>query len=188
MAVSIKWGKPLPVWCFDMEARPGPWGGADFTFRDRLSMAGGYEDGPIRYLAPGFSAAQLERFVKPLREQVLVVAHNGFRYDLPFLQGVLIKMGCAPLRPLLVSDTYAHLPKRGHAFSASLGNLAQRFDIHAKGHMSEPDWEAVYAGEPAALRKLKEYNVGDVVATWELRKALIGRGLLGPARVWRPRS
>lgn len=186
MTINIRWGKPLPVWCFDMEARPGPWGGGDFTYRDKLSMAGGYEGKTIRYLAPGFTAEQLERFITPLRKPCLVVAHNGRRYDLPFLNGLVMKLGLRPLPPVLLSDTYADMPKKGRAFSGSLGNLAQRFGISAKGHMSEPEWERVYAGDKAALRHLREYNIGDVQATLELRRALIERGLLNPARIWRP--
>ena len=74
------------VWCFDVEARPGPWGGGDFTFKHLLSIAGGP---PVHYLGPGFSAIELEHFIAPLRrpDEVLVVTHNGPRYDLPFLNG-----------------------------------------------------------------------------------------------------
>ena len=187
MTVCITWGRRrLPIWCFDVEARPGPWVGSDFTFKSMLSLASKYEDRDhISYLPPGFSAKQLESFVVPIRRGVLVVTHNG-DYDLPLLSGTLMKMGLDPLPRVLFSDTYKHLPKRGRAFSASLGNLSQRFDISAKGHMSEVDWDNVYAGEPKALKKLREYNIGDVISTLELRRVLIARGLLGPARVWNP--
>ena len=176
------------VFAFDVEARPGPWAGSDFTFRNMLSLAGRYEDMVTTvYLAPGFNAKDLERFVAPLREGALVVTHNGPRYDLPFLNGTLIKNGLRPLGRLLISDTYAHFPKRGQAFSASLGNLAQRFEVdHQKGHMSEVDWDGAYHGRPEALEKLKVYNVGDVNTTLDLRAKLLELGLLGPPRTWHP--
>lgn len=186
MGFHIGWGRTLRIWAFDVEARPGPWIGGDFVTKHLLSIAGGYEDGDIEYLAPGFSKRALSRFVKPLRDGILVVTHNGPRYDLPFLNGTLIRYDLPPLGPVLVSDTYAHLLKRGRAFSASLGNLAGRFDISAKGHMSEPDWDAVYRGERWALDKLKDYNIGDVRSTLQLRRELVARGLLRPPRVWRP--
>jgi hypothetical protein len=176
------------VFCFDVEARPGPWGGGDFTFRHMLSLAGVWEDDPDHpvYLGPGFSPKALERFVTPLRNGILVVTHNGPRYDLPFLNGSLMRMGLPPLRSLLVSDTYAHLPKRGQAFSASLGNLAQRFEVeHQKGHMSEVDWDQAYHGDAEALEKLRTYNLGDCYTTLGLRSKLLELGLLGAPRIWR---
>jgi len=63
--VRTTWGPKRPVWCFDVETRPGPWGGGDFTFRSMLSIAAGFEDGPILYLAPGFSKGYLESFSPP---------------------------------------------------------------------------------------------------------------------------
>lgn len=179
----------LEVFCFDVEARPGPWGGGDFTFKHMLSLAGAYSDDrkEVAYLAPGFSAAELEEFVAPLRSGALIVTHNGPRYDLPFLSGTLVKLGLQPLPRLLVSDTYAHLPKRGQAFSASLGNMAQRFGVaHQKGSMSEVEWDAAYHGDPDALAKLETYNKGDVLTTLALRDRLLELGLLGAPRPWVP--
>jgi len=175
------------TFAFDVEAQPGPWGGGDFTFRSMLSIAGVYADDLDRpvYLGPGFTPKQLERFVKPMRGDTLIVTHNGPRYDLPFLNGTLIKMGLVPLKRVLLSDTYAHIPKRGQAFSASLGNLAQRFGVeHQKGHMSEVDWDLAYHGDPEAKAKLREYNIGDCLTTLSLRSALLEEGLLGPPRMW----
>lgn len=185
--VRISSGPPLPIFCFDVEARPGPWGGGDFTFRSLLSLAGGPDEDHIDYLAPGFKAKAFERWVRPLRQRCLVVTHNGPRYDLPLLSGTLIKMGLAPLPRLLVSDTYSGLPKRGRAFSASLGNMAQRFGVdHQKGHMSEVDWDEVFAGDRDALERLRVYNVGDVMTTLTLRRRLIELNLLRSPRVWTP--
>jgi hypothetical protein len=179
--------KDLPLFCFDVEARPGPWSGSDFVFRNMLSLAGGPDEHNIDYLAPGFKAKALERWVRPLRESCLVITHNGFRYDLPLLNGSLIKAGLAPLPRLLVSDTFEHLPKRGYAFSASLGNMARRFKLpQQKGSMSEYDWELVYAGDREALIRLQTYNIGDVHATLKLRRRLLELGLLGPPRHWSP--
>jgi hypothetical protein len=183
----ISWGEPRRVWCFDIESRPGPWGGGDFTFKHMLSIAGGYEGERVEYLAPGFTAGALDDFIAPLRSSgVLVVTHNGIRHDLPLLNGMMVKMGLDKLPPVLVSDTYAHLIKRGQAFSASLGNMAERFGIQDKGRMSEYAWEQVYEGNPEYLEKLRIYNIGDVTTTLELRATLIERKLLKPARVWRP--
>lgn len=176
------------VFCFDVEARPGPWGGGDFTWRNMLSIAGVYEDEPDKpiYLGPGFRAKALAKFTKNLTD-TLVVTHNGPRYDFVFLNGTMMKLGIGTLPPILFSDTYAHLPKRGQAFSASLGNLAKRFDVGVtKGSMGEVEWEAAYAGDAPALEDLRTYNVGDCVTTLALRRKLLELGLLGPPRTWRP--
>jgi len=179
---------PLPVWCFDVEARPGPWGGGDFTWRSMLSIAAGFEGKPVAYLAPGFLKMELERLIYPIRHNsVLVVGHNAVRYDLPLLAGTLVKLGLEPLtRPILVQDTYLHTLKSGLAYSKSLANMAQRFGISSKGHMSEVDWEQVYEGNPEALARLKAYNIQDVKVTLALRRVLLERGLLKPPRVWKP--
>lgn len=176
------------IFCLDIEARPGPWAGSDFTFRHMLSIAGQVV-GTRRmvYLAPGFSADELDDFVQPLRAGAMVLTHNGPKYDLPFLSGSLIREGLRPLPRLLVTDTYAHLPKRGSAFSASLGNMTQRFDVkHRKGSMSEAEWDLAYQGDPDALEKLRRYNIGDVRATIALRERLLELGLLGAPRWWSP--
>jgi hypothetical protein len=186
--VRTSWGEPRRVWAFDLEARPGPWGGGDFTFRNMLSIAAGFEGKPIAYLAPGFLKYELERLIMPLREgNVLVVGHNAVRYDLPMLNGTLVKLGLEPLtRPLLVQDTYAHLVKSDYAYSKSLGNMAERFGIQAKGSMSEFAWERAYAGDPEYLERLQRYNIGDVETTLALRAVLLERGILKPPRRWYP--
>jgi uncharacterized protein YprB with RNaseH-like and TPR domain len=153
-----------------------------------LSIAGKFVDGgKPAYLAPGFTPDELEGFVRPLRQGAMVLTHNGPKYDLPFLNGSLIRVGLKPLPRLLVTDTYAHLPKRGSAFSASLGNMTQRFDVrYQKGKMSEVEWDLAYHGDPDALVKLRRYNIGDVAATIALRERLLELGLLGVPRWWSP--
>jgi hypothetical protein len=185
--VRTTWGPSRPVWGFDIEARPGPWGGGDFTFRSMLSIAAGFKGGPVDYLAPDFTADALENFILPMRAGgILVVGHNAIRYDLPMLNGTLMKMGLPSLGPQLVTDTCAHLKKKDYAFSASLGNMAERFGIRAKGSMSEYAWEQVYAHKPEYLDKLRAYNVGDVEVTLALRAVLLERGMLKSPRWWRP--
>jgi hypothetical protein len=185
--IRTSWGQPRRVWAFDIEARPGPWGGGDFTFRSMLSIAAGFEGKPVAYLAPGFLKYELERLIMPLREgNVLVVGHNAIRYDLPMLNGTLVKLGLPCLPPLLVSDTYAHLVKSDYAYSKSLGNMAERFGIQAKGAMSEYAWERAYAGDADYLERLQRYNIGDVSTVLALRAVLLERGMLKPPRVWKP--
>lgn len=175
------------TFCFDLEARPGPWGGGDFTWRSLLSAAGVWADtGEVVYIGPGFSTKALAKFAANLTD-TLVVCHNGPRYDLPFLSGSLIARGLPPLRSVMLSDTYAHLPKRGQAFSASLANMAQRFledDSAQKGSMSAVQWERAYAGDAEALEQLRTYNIQDCHTTLALRRKLIELGLLGAPRKW----
>jgi hypothetical protein len=152
-----------------------------------LSIAAGFEGKPVAYLAPGFLKYALERLIMPLREgNVLVVGHNAVRYDLPMLNGTLVKLGLEPLTPVLVSDTYAHLVKSDYAYSKSLGNMAERFGIQAKGSMSEVAWERVYEGDPEYLERLRRYNIGDVETVLALRAVLLERGMLKSPRVWKP--
>jgi hypothetical protein len=152
-----------------------------------LSMAAGFEGGPMSYIAPGFLKYELERLILPMREGgILVVGHNIVKYDLPMLNGTLVKLGLPCLPPLLVSDTYLHLVKSDYAYSKSLGNMAERFGIQAKGSMSEYQWERAYEGDPEYLQRLKEYNIRDVETVLALRAVLLERGMLKPPRRWSP--
>jgi uncharacterized protein YprB with RNaseH-like and TPR domain len=153
-----------------------------------LSIAGKVVgNGAAEYLAPGFVPDELEAFIQPIRQGCMVLTHNGPRYDLPFLNGTLIRLGLAPLPRLLVTDTYAHLPKRGAAFSASLANMTRRFEVkHQKLQMSEYEWDLAYQGDPDALVKLRTYNIGDVAATIALWEKLRSLRLLGSPRWWSP--
>jgi uncharacterized protein YprB with RNaseH-like and TPR domain len=174
---STRWSEmrvrsePRRVWCFDIEVQAGPYGGGDFNYRNLLSMAGAFEgEKAITYLAPGFTPTELEEFVTPIRNGALIVCHNGPRFDLPVLSGTLQKNGLPPLPTVLIHDTYACLYKRGAAYSASLGNMTERFTVGAsKGHMGEVMWERAYAGDPVALKKLRTHNEGDVRTTLALR-------------------
>lgn len=184
--VRTSWGPPRRILGLDIEARPGPWGGKDFTFRHMLSIATGFEGESVSYLAPGFLKYELERLIMPLREgNLLVVAHNG-RYDLGGLNGMLVKLGLQPLPPQFLCDTFADVVKHGQMFSKSLANMCQRFGVPAKGHMSEVDWERVYEGDPEALKKLRIYNTGDVKSVLALRAKLLELGILRPPRWWKP--
>lgn len=173
----------------DVEARPGPWAGSDFTFRNMLSLASKVQGDAksTHYVAPGFTPDDLEAFIEPLlADDVILVTHNGPRYDLPFLSGTRIKLCGKPLPSLTISDTYAHLPKRGQAFSASLSNLSQRFGVSKKGNMSEYAWEQAYNGVPEYLELLRKYNIQDVNTTLALRRKLLKLDLLDSPTTWRP--
>ena len=179
---------PPRVWAFDVEAAPSAWGGADFTYKRLICAASGRPGAVPHYLAPDFSAAFAEAFFAPLRDpNTLVVAHNA-NYDLDLANGTLVKLGLAPLGPVLVSDTMRHLPRNGYAYSRRLGDMCKRFGVARKGEMDPYDWEQVRENDPAALRRLRDYNIGDVRCTLELREVLLARGLLGPPRMWRPEA
>jgi len=182
--------RPLSPVVFDLEAQPGPWAGSDWTYRMMLTGALWTEDTGMTYLAPDFSGEELDAWVQPLRAKgTLVVAHNGDKYDLPLLTGTLLKFGLPMLGTVLLSDTCSHLPKMGSALSRKLGDLSARLDLHnQKGSLGPYEWEAVYERQEWALEALEEYNVADVLATYELWKELNRLGWLGPAKSWRARK
>jgi hypothetical protein len=49
-----------------------------------------------------------------------------------------------------------------------------------------PDWDLVMMGDAAEWDKMRAYNIGDVVCTLELERALTAAGLAPPVRIWRP--
>jgi len=98
----------------------------------------------------------------------------------------MLEYGLPPLAAKLTSDTKIDLIKR-KGLSASQENLSAALGVPAaKVHMSNADWRTANRLTKKGLALTHKRVVGDVLQHMQLRRALIERGLLGPARMWRP--
>jgi hypothetical protein len=113
----------------------------------------------------------------------VVVGHNAYRFDLPAVNGVLIAHGLDPLPAMKCQDTMGVL-KTGYAFRNTLKAQCKKYGVALKG--GSPDWDLVMMGDAAEWDKMRAYNIGDVVCTLELERALTAAGLAPPVRIWRP--
>lgn len=93
----------------------------------------------------------------------VVVHHNGDKFDVPALNVRLLYHGLRPLPPLVTVDTKKLAFRRFRFSCAKLDYLARFLGIGRKvatgGYQL---WLDVLAGDPAALAKMRRYNVGDV--------------------------
>lgn len=198
--VNVTRAPPPRALCWDLEVRPlAFWYDGEVTRQitafgwkwadDRqvrtmlLHSDGVYrDDSGNRFDA---AAAHLH-FVEWLSEAGLVYGHNIRRFDLPILNGWLLRLKLAMLPPLLTTDTCKDLPKRG-SVSVSLENMAAMYQLPGKKFaMPQPAWEAANALTADGVALARKRVVSDVLLQERLRAKLLELGLLKPPRVWRP--
>lgn len=125
-------------------------------------------------------------WVAPLREpDIIFVAHNG-RYDLDGISGELVRLGEAPLPPMLLSDTLKDGPRRGKMAYGTLAYMCKQYGVQVKGNMDQYDWQQAYRGSRAHQAQVKAYNIGDVICVLQLRRAMLDAGHLSVPKLWKP--
>lgn len=128
----------------------------------------------------------LEAFAEAYAAADLVTGHYIRRHDLPILNGAMIEHGLPMLGSKLTSDTRLDLVKFAD-LAKSQAALGAMLELeHPKEGMSQSDWREANRLTDAGIEQTRRRVVGDVLQHVELRAALLGRGLLGPPRVWRP--
>jgi hypothetical protein len=127
------------------------------------------------------------RFRAELASAGLVYGHNIRQFDLPMLNGGLLRRELPTLPRLLTTDTLKDYPRRKD-MSASLENLAKVHGVSrslgAKKHMSVFDWEQANRLTSDGVREARERVASDVLLQEGLRARLLERGLLAAPRMW----
>ena len=99
-----------------------------------------------------------------LEEADYVVAHNGDRFDLTTTNTRMIANGLPPLAPLKTVDTLKIARNRFRFLSNKLDDLGQFLNVGRKlAHTGKHLWFACMKGDMKAWRKMKAYNVQDVI-------------------------
>lgn len=110
----------------------------------------------------------------------LVVTYNGNRADLRWLRQSMIEAGMTEPRPFKSVDLFK-LQSRWAFERRSLGHLLDRLSMATKdGHYNAVEALAACAGNRAAQRALRGYNVNDVVITealWRKVRHLLPQNL-----------
>lgn len=107
-----------------------------------------------------------KRLVKALwdlfNEADIIVAHNGDSFDIPNMNTRFIINDLKPTRPYQTIDTKV-IAKRQFGFTHnSLNALARLFGFDAKLDVDFELWKQCVAGDSNALKRMGEYNIGDV--------------------------
>jgi hypothetical protein len=180
---------------FDCEARPLSFWYETQPTTDITAISTAWADdidGSIStdLMGPAWSDAaykkMLKNFVARYNESDIVTAHYGIRFDLPLINGALIEMGLPILLPKLISDTKQHLVK--YAFIPKTQEFVSGMmrTLYPKEHMTQEEWRRANRLTKEGIAETKRRVEGDVHQHYEMRQALLERGLLKKPTLWRP--
>jgi len=186
---------------FDVECRPIAWYGGDWVTKQPTAIAWAWADengGPmepeVAVIGESFDArnvldeerAMLEAFRAAYDAADIVTGHYIRGFDLPLLNGALMRLGMPMLASKLAQDTKGDLA-RAHGLSKSQENLGAMFELdHPKIPMNTASWMAGNLLLPHGIEATKKRVLGDVRQHVELRATMLERGLLAPASPWSP--
>lgn len=197
MTVRVSYRKAR-ILDFDCEARPTGWYAGDMTTKQPTAIAWKFigERGPVECEVIGESfdtrlvydeeIAMLTAFQDAYDQADMVTGHYIRNFDLPLINGRLMKHGLKGLRPKLTQDTQRDLHRR-HGLSASQENLAAMWELkHPKVGMDTAKWESANILLAEGIAQAKKRVVGDVRQHIEMRGQMIALGILKAPRVWNP--
>lgn len=181
---------------FDCECRPIAWYGGDWVTKQPTAIAWKFvgERGRVEVAVIGESfdtrqvlteeAAMLERFRAAYDAADIVTGHYIRGFDLPLLNGALMRLGLPLLGTKMTQDTKLDLV-RGQGLSKSQANLGAMFELHhPKVPMNTALWAEANMLLPDGIEATKRRVVGDVRQHVELRATMLERGLLAAASPW----
>lgn len=202
-------GRPARVLDFDVECRPSAWYGGDWVTKEITAIAWRFidfdadvesrlaeleESTNVWLLTPSGTLTQhlrkkrrgLELFLRDYNKADLVTGHFIRGFDLPLLNGALIRAGLPSLGSKMSHDTKTDLIRMS-GLSKSQENLAAYFDLkHEKQHMNNHLWEIANTLVREGRAETRRRVAGDVNQHIEFRQELMDRGALQPPSAWRP--
>lgn len=98
-----------------------------------------------------------------MMEADFIVAHNGDKFDIPWVLSRAIKFGLPPLNPTKFIDTLKFAKKYLRLPSNALKSICAYYDLRPKlDNAGFPLWRACMDGDPQAFLDMETYNVGDL--------------------------
>lgn len=190
--------RDLKVLDFDGECRPLAWYGGDFVTKQVTAIAWKYTHEPkeaeprVAYIGASDRSskvldeerAMLEAFVKEYKRADVVTGHYITSFDLPLINGSLIRLGMGQLPDKLASDTKNHLAK-AQGLSKSQEALGAMFEMdHEKVGMNTARWGRANMLLPGGIQESLERVVGDVNQHIEMRQRMLDLGVLRAPTLW----
>ena len=109
-----------------------------------------------------------------LDEADAVVHFNGTKFDLPWLNREFVMAGYTPHSPVKEIDLLRVVRRQFKFASNRLDHVAQQLGIGAKTkHTGHQLWIDCIAGDPAAWKLMKKYNIQDTVLEEKLYLRLL---------------
>ena len=182
--MKIKAGRPVRLFVFDIENKPGTYGPGDYTHPKVTAVGWQFlgEDEPDGLAFNRRSRLSMRRNAERFRAlwdaADIVIGHNIRRHDKRLLDGFYTTLDLPLLAHKAMVDTYLDLP-RMEGLSRSLENLAGRWESPIpKMQMPEHAWEAAYDGVPEYVERMRQRAITDVQISVWLYHELRRRGLL----------
>lgn len=105
----------------------------------------------------------LEDLWKLLNEAQAVLSYNGTRFDMKKINREMLLAGLPPPAPYKHIDLLKTVKKQFSFVSNKLDWISQELGIGEKvKHEGFPLWKKCMAGDEAAWKRMKRYNIGDV--------------------------
>lgn len=181
---------------FDVECRPIAWYSGDWVTKQPTAIAWKWvgERSGLEVAVIGESydtrrvleeeAAMIARFREAYDAADVVTGHFIRGFDLPLLNGALMRLGLPLLGRKMTHDTKLDLAA-GHGISKSQENLGAMYELaHPKIPMNTALWAEANMLLPEGIAATKKRVVGDVRQHVELRATMLDRGHLAPPRAW----
>ena len=173
----------------DIECRPGHWISGDYVSKIITAVAWKWSDAHQVVVLDHYETSpkgMALTLAAEIQRADLVVGHFIRLFDLPLLNGELLRVGGLPLAPVSTLDTKLDLLV-AHGRSKSQENLAAMLGLEApKIHMTNDDWERFNAKDPALRFKGRDRVRCDVEQNEALRAKLASLGWLRAPTTWRP--
>lgn len=109
---------------------------------------------------------------KALNSADMLIGHNSNFFDYKKFNARAVYHGLPPLSPKLSIDTLSMARKYFKFTSNKLSYLCKFLDIALKDE--SPDWEKIKSGNAKEIKKMREYNGQDCIATKALYLKLRG--------------
>jgi hypothetical protein len=185
---------------FDVECRPIAWYGGDFVTKQPTAVGWKIvgskgepevraigESGLTHYVLDEEEAMLLD-FCEVYDNADIVTGHFIRSFDLPVINGALVRLGLTPLEQKLAQDTKLDF-YQASGISKSMENLSAMFEAkHQKFPMNTALWGKSNMLLPEGIELAKKRVSFDVVEHIELRQTMLDLGVLGPAKMWTPTS
>jgi len=182
---------------FDCECRPIAWFGGDQLTKQPTAIAWRWvnldsADTEVAYIGASDRSSlvieeeimMLEEFRVAYDEADVVTGHYIRGFDLPLLQGALMRLGLPLLGPKRAQDTKSDLVA-AQGISKSQENLGAMYELeHPKVGMNTTLWGLGNMLIPEGIEATITRVLGDVDQHVELRREMLRLGHLGPPRLY----
>lgn len=133
------------------------------------------EKGPVRFVSEtGGRGIMLDEIHKVMDEADVILTYNGKKFDVPTLHREFLVGGWKPPAPAKQVDLYRVARKHFRFASFKMDHLAKELHIRTKvRHGGYELWLGCMAGDSKAWKKMRRYNIRDVLILEQLYKRML---------------